>query len=103
MCYMSLPAKATLLQTIENSRCGRALCKHVHGAVRNAAGPARSATALRRAADRNLRLEKEDQDKPLQSHPIVKRHRESGRPSLFVNPSHTVGIEGWEDSPAVDL
>lgn len=44
MYYMSLPAKATLLHTIENSRCGRlhALCKHVHGAVRNAASPARS-------------------------------------------------------------
>ena len=50
-----------------------------------------------------MRLEKEGQDKPLQWHPIVKRHRESGRPSLFVNPSHTVGIEGWEDGAAVDL
>jgi len=56
-----------------------------------------------RSTERNMRLEKNDQDKPLQDHPIVKMHRESGRESLFVNPTHTIGILGLEDEPGQTL
>ncbi len=112
MCYMPLPAKATLLHTIEiPDEGGDTLFANMYMALSEMPPGLRARieglnATFRyggRAADRNLRLEKEDQDKPLQRHPIVKRHRESGRASLFVNPSHTVGIEGWEEGPAVDL
>ena len=112
MCYMPVPAKATLLHTIEIPDVGGdTLFANMYMALSEMPPALRARieglnATFRyggRAANRNLRLEKEDQDKPLQPHPIVKRHRESGRASLFVNPSHTVGIEGWEDGPAVDL
>ncbi len=112
MCYMPLPAKATLLHTIEiPDEGGDTLFANMYMALSEMPAGLRARieglnATFRyggRSADRNARLEKEDQDKPLQPHPIAKRHRESGRASLFVNPSHTVGIEGWEDGPALDL
>lgn len=112
MCYMPLPAKATLLHTIEiPDEGGDTLFANMYMALAEMPVPLREKieglqATFRyggRAADRNARLEKEDQEKPLQAHPIVKRHRESGRESLFVNPTHTVGIAGWEDEPALEL
>ena len=112
MCYMPLPAKATLLHTIEiPERGGDTLFANMYLALAEMPAALRGRLeGLRatfryggRAADRNARLEKADQDKPLQDHPIVKRHRESGRDSLFVNPTHTVGILGWDDGAALEL
>ena len=55
-----------------------------------------------RAVNRNLR--QPDQDKPLQAHPIVKRHAGNGRESrlLSIQPMQ-VGIAGWDDDAAQDL
>lgn len=112
MCYMPLPAKATLLHTIEiPEKGGDTLFANMYMALDEMPAALRAKIeGLRatfryggRAENRNARLEKEDRDKPLQDHPIVKTHRESGRPSLFVNPTHTVGILGWEDDAAQAL
>ena len=112
MCYMPLPAKATLLHTIEiPEKGGDTLFANMYMALDEMPAALRAKIeGLRatfryggRAENRNARLEKEDQDKPLQDHPIVKTHRESGRPSLFANPTHTVGILGWEDDAAQEL
>ena len=32
------------------------------------------------------------------SHPAVRHHPETGRPSLFVNRSHTTQFEGWTEA-----
>ena len=112
MCYMPLPAKATLLHTIEiPEEGGDTLFANMYLALEEMPAKLRSRIeGLRgtfryggRAADRNARLEAKDRDRPLQDHPIVKTHRESGRPALFVNPTHTVGILGMEDEPAQEL
>ena len=112
MCYMPLPAKATLLHTIEiPEKGGDTIFANMYMALDEMPMALREKIkGLRatfryggRATDRNMRLEKEDEDKPLQDHPMVKRHRESGRVSLFVNPTHTVGILGWEDDAAQEL
>ena len=112
MCYMPLPAKATLLHTIEiPEKGGDTIFANMYMALDEMPVALREKIkGLRatfryggRAIDRNMRLEKEDEDKSLQDHPMVKRHRESGRVSLFVNPTHTVGILGWEDDPAQEL
>ena len=36
-------------------------------------------------------------------HPVVIRHPRSGRPTLYVNPGFTVGIEGWTDKESQSL
>ncbi len=36
-------------------------------------------------------------------HPIVIRHPDSGRKVLFVNPGHTIGIEGWSNEESFAL
>ena len=38
-------------------------------------------------------------------HPVARQHPETGRTSLFVNPAHTTGFEGWtevESAPLLD-
>jgi len=36
-------------------------------------------------------------------HPMVIRHPDSGRKILFVNPGHTIGIEGWSNEESFAL
>jgi taurine dioxygenase len=36
-------------------------------------------------------------------HPMVIRHPDSGRKVLFVNPGHTIGIEGWSNEESFAL
>jgi len=42
-------------------------------------------------------LEPEDQRRPPAVHPIVRRHEETGRTSLYANPYHILRIQGLED------
>ncbi|NQX88644.1 MAG: TauD/TfdA family dioxygenase [Halioglobus sp.] len=37
------------------------------------------------------------------THPMVIRHPDSGRKVLFVNPGHTIGIEGWSNKESFAL
>lgn len=41
--------------------------------------------------------------RPLIDHPVIRRHPDTGRESVFVNPIHTVGILGMPDDEAIVL
>jgi taurine dioxygenase len=46
----------------------------------------------------NLLLEPEDRNLPPAVHPIVRVHEETGRTSLYANPTHIVRIQGLPDA-----
>jgi taurine dioxygenase len=46
----------------------------------------------------NALLEPEDRNLPPAVHPIVRRHEETGRTSLYANPTHIVRIQGLADA-----
>jgi taurine dioxygenase len=49
---------------------------------------------------RSMAIRYSDDALKTQIHPMVKRHPETGRMALFVNPGYTIGIEGVADAEA---
>jgi taurine dioxygenase len=112
MCYREVPSKATLLHTIEIPDVGgdtlfANMCRALEAMPEDLRSllDGRQATFRYggRRTDGQSRLEPEDRDVPLIVHPILRPHTETGRPSVFVNPAHTVGIVGMEDEEALAL
>ena len=48
-------------------------------------------------------LEPEDQARPPAVHPLARTHPESGRKSLYVNPTHILGIVGLPEAEGAAL
>jgi taurine dioxygenase len=112
MCYREVPARATMLHTIEIPEVGGdTLFANMYAALDAMPDSLRKRLEGKKATfrygGRNAggqdRLETEDRDAVLIAHPIVKPHTDTGRCSVFVNPAHTVGIVGMEDDAAQDL
>lgn len=112
MCYLEVPAKATVLHPLEiPDQGGDTLFANMYEALAEMPGELRKKIeGLRgtfrfggRSADVQNRLDPADRDKPLIDHPVIRVHPETGRESIFVNPIHTVGILGMPDDEAVDL
>jgi alpha-ketoglutarate-dependent taurine dioxygenase len=51
----------------------------------------------------NSLLEPEDRNLPPAIHPIVRVHEETGRTSLYANPTHIVRVQGMSDSESETL
>lgn len=112
MCYLDVPARATMLHTLEiPEKGGDTLFANMYKPVEGMPeGLRKRIEGLRgtfryggRSADVASRLEPEDRNKPLIDHPVIRRHPETGRESVFVNPIHTVGILGMPDDEAIEL
>jgi len=50
--------------------------------------------------ERSMTIITSDEAEKTQSHPIVRTHPVTGRKSLFVNPTYTIGIDGMSDGEA---
>ena len=112
MCYRDVPARATMLHTIEIPDVGGdTQFANMYEALAAMPDSLRERLEGRRATFRyggrrasgEKRLESEDRKAPLVAHPILKPHTDTKRRSVFVNPAHTVGIEGMEDDEAQEL
>ncbi len=112
MCYLQTPAKATILHPLEiPEQGGDTLFANMYKAFDEMPGALKKRLkGLRatfrfggRSKDVQNRLDPADRDKPLIEHPVIRRHPETGRHSIFVNPIHTVGITGMDDDEAIDL
>jgi len=112
MCYREVPARATMLHTLQIPDMGgdtlfanmyRALDTMPTGLRRQIEGRKATFRYGGRHADGQNRLENEDRNAPLIAHPIVRPHTDTGRCSVFVNPSHTVGILDMPDDEALPL
>jgi len=53
--------------------------------------------------ERSMKIVVSPEAERTQTHPLVRRHPESGRRALFVNPVYTRGIEGMADSESQAL
>jgi len=49
---------------------------------------------------RSMAIRYDDSALATQTHPIARRHPETGRTALFVSPGYTIGIEGLPDDEA---
>lgn len=112
MCYMEVPAKATMLHTIRIPEVGgdtlflnlymahddmpQALRKRLEGLKATFRYGGRHTEDAKRLTD-------EDRARPPVAHPILRYVEDSGRTSIYCNPYHTIGIEGWEEAAADDL
>ncbi len=112
MCYLDVPAKATVLHPLEiPEQGGDTLFANMYRALEEMPAALKSRLqGLRgtfrfggRSKDVQNRLDPADRDKPLIEHPVIRRHPDSGRDSIFVNPIHTVGIIGMPDDEATEL
>jgi len=112
MCYLDVPARATMLHPLEiPDEGGDTLFANMVMAWAEMPEALKSRLRDRRgtfrfggrSADVQNRLDPADRDKPLIDHPAVRRHPDTGRESIFVNPIHTVGILGMDDGEAVEL
>lgn len=112
MCYLDRPAKATMLHPLEiPEKGGDTLFANMYRAYEEMPADLKSKLqGLRgtfrfggRSKDVQNRLNPADRDKPLIDHPVVRRHPDTGRESIFVNPIHTVGILGMPDDEAIEL
>ena len=110
--YDQVPAKATLLHALElPDRGGDTRFANMYMAY--ATRPEdlkRRITGLKamfryggRQGLSTGHLSAEDKAKPEVIHPVVRRHPESGRPAIYVNPYHTLRIDGMtvRDSDAL--
>jgi taurine dioxygenase len=112
MCYLDVPATATVLHPLEIPDQGgdtlfanmTLACAEMPAALRKKLDGLRGTFRFGgRSKDVQNRLDPADRDKPLIDHPVIRRHPETGRESVFVNPIHTVGILGMPDDEAVAL
>ncbi len=54
-------------------------------------------------SDRSMKIRYSDEARAVQKHPLILRHPESGRETLFGCLGYILGIEGMEDASAMDL
>ena len=117
--YKELPAKATLLYSLECPRDGGdtlyidmarayaglppALKEQLRGlyAVHDYEYRHRQQIAAH-GVRRPLTAEQKAQT-PQVRHPVVRRHPDTGRPALFINPGFTVRFEGLDDAQSAAL
>ncbi len=101
--YDQVPAKATLLHALElPARGGDTRFANMYMAYEAMPGDLkRRITGLKarfryggRQGLSTGHLSAEDKAKPEVIHPVVRRHPESGRPAVYINPYHTVAIDG---------
>jgi taurine dioxygenase len=52
---------------------------------------------------RSMAIRYSERAMATQSHPLVRRHPETGRPALFINPGYTIGIDGMNTAEAAAL
>ena len=56
-----------------------------------------------RDVGRSMDIVASDNAMATQRHPLIRLHRESGRPALFCSLAYTIGIEGMDDDDATAL
>ena len=60
--------------------------------------------AAKRSAGTGVQLKEAAPEAVLEAvHPVVRRHPETGRPGLYVNPAHTTRFDGWTEAESTPL